>query len=180
MNEVELKQARKDYRAKIKENKKNEEINREIEELKKTKEVLRYIELTKNIEKQILNEEEIIQESFKKIATTKDSNNIYVFMGSYIKHFAPAADTLSPIKNASWVDYNIYWNLETEQAIKIMKENINCFEKNNIVIDNKISSLSANFSEYHKNFIKIQNRYYKNLTYTTIEKSIARIKKIYK
>ena len=181
MNEIELKKARKQYRSNLKENKTLEEIKKELEELKQSKEVLRYIELSKNIKKQLSDDEKIIQNSFRTIATsTKNSNSIYVFMGSYVKHFAPSADCLSPIKNAPWTDYNIYWDLETEEAIKVIKERINSFEKNNIVIDNKTIISSPKFSDYYDNFQKIQTRYYKSLTHTTIEKSIARIRKIYK
>ena len=92
MNDKELKQARKQYRTAVKENKKLEEIQKEIEELKQSKEVLRYIELLKYENEQKKSDEEIVKSSFNPIGyTTNDSDNIYVYIedseGNYSKSY---------------------------------------------------------------------------------------------
>lgn len=180
MNNEELKKARKRYRIALIENKRILEIKQEIEELKQTEEVIRYLELLKFENLQIETAEELINRAFAPIiSNTEESNNIYVFMGSYTKHYGNTADTLSPIKNALWTDYNKYVDLETERCIQIPKRNIESFEKTHIVIDNKVPTLSTNFQDYYENFSKIQFVYYKTLTYTTKEKSLTKIKKIF-
>ena len=172
MNNEELKQARKKYRKSLKENEKLASIQKEIEELKQTKEVLRYLELITN--------EELALRAFDDICSdTKDKSDIYVFMGSYQKIYGSGADVLSYQKNASWINYNLYWNIETKESKKIYNcnNNIELFEKRHIIIDNKVKTLSNNFVDYYKNFQNIQTIYYKALTYTTKEKALNKIKK---
>lgn len=182
MNTEELKQARKNYRTALKENKKLDTIKEEIEDLKQTKEVIRYLELMKYENQEAQTDEELVQNAFKEIApNTKDKSDIYVFMGSYKKVYGSGADVLSRIKNATWTDYNTYWNIETEKCIKIynLNQNIENFEKEHVVINNKVPLLSNSFKDYYDNFCKIQNTYYKALTYTTMEKAIKKVKKVF-
>lgn len=181
MNNEDLKNARMRYRNKVKENKKLDEIKREMKELENSKEVIRYLELLKYKTEEKQSDEEIVKEAFVPIGfNTKESNNIYVFMGSYTRNYGTAANSLSRIKNALWTDYNLYWDLETEESIEIMQDEVKNFENNHIVIDNKVPSLSSDYRDYLYNFQQIQATYYKSLTYTTMEKSIAKIKKMFK
>lgn len=171
MNDKELKQARKQYQTNLK-------INKELEELQKTKEVLRYLQLA-NLPQITKTEEKILIDAFVPIANnTKDSNNIYVFMGSYYKYNDNTKEILLR-KNDSLSNYNYYWDLETEKCIHVPKEQVEEFEKNNIIIDNKVPKYSTSFRDYHENFYKIQSQYYKILTYNTMDNALIRIKKLY-
>ena len=170
MNDKELKQARKQYQNNIK-------INKELEQLQKTKEVLRYLELT-NLPQIIKTEEKILIDTFAPFANnTKDSNNIYVFMGSYYKYNDNTKEILLR-KNDSQSNYNYYWDLETEKCIHVKKEQVEEFEKNNIILDNKVPTYSTSFKYYHENFYQIQSKYFKTLTYTTQEKAKEKIRKM--
>ena len=180
MNNEELKHARKKYRKSLKENEKLASIQKEIEELKQTKEVLRYLELMQYENLELKTNEELALRAFDDICSdTKDKSDIYVFMGSYQKIYGSGADVLSYQKNASWINYNLYWNIETKESKKIYNcnNNIELFEKKHIIIDNKIEPLSNNFVDYYKNFQNIHPIYYKALTYTTKEKALNKIKK---
>jgi len=100
----------------------------------------------------------MINKAFSSIGfNTENSHEIYVFMGSYKKNYIISYDTLSPIKNAKWTDYNIYWNLEIEKSIKVLREKVESFGKNHIVIDNPIANIKVTYQDYYNNFLKIQN-----------------------
>ena len=182
MNNEELIQARKNYRNSLKENEKLSSIQKELEELKQSKEVLRYLELIQYENEPVQTDEELALKAFDEVCSnTKDKSDIYVFMGSYQKVYGSGADVLSREKNASWTDYNLYWNIETEGCIKVHKyeQSIEHFEKKHIVIDNKVVPLSNEFIDYYKNFKQIQTTYYKALTYTTQDKALKKIKKVF-
>ena len=180
MNNNELKQARKKYRLSLKENNKKKDRIKEIEELKLTKEVMRFLELS-DMNNELKSDKQLLDEAFCAIGyNTKDSNDKYVFMGSYIRDCLSGFDTILS-KNASWSHYNIYWNLETEEKICIFKDMVENFENNNHVIDNNVCEpITVNsYVEYVENFYRIQSLYYKALTYTTMDDALVKIRKIY-
>lgn len=190
MNKTELINARKEYRAKIKDNERLIEIKKELEHLKQNKDVLRYIALSKYELIPVKNKDEILYITFEKFGrSTKDSPNIYVFMGSYLYDYSSDVNgsnkelkypKISSIKNASWISYNEYWNLETLKCHQIAKKDIKAFEDNNIVIYNDNSLISLTPIEYQNFFYNLQEEYYKLLTITTQEKAIVRLKKRHK
>lgn len=180
MNTEELKQAREKYRLVLEENNKRKERRKELEKLKQTKEVMRFLELS-NMDNELKSDNQLIDESFASIGyNTKDSNDIYVFMGSYIKDYVSGVNIISS-KNAPWSHYNIYWNLETEEVICIFRDMVENFEQNYNVIDNNVSEpITINsYAEFVENFYLIQSLYYKALTYTTVDDALVRIRKIY-
>lgn len=112
---------------------------KELEQLKQNKDVLRYIALSKYESMSVKSDGELIYETFKEIGEkTKNSQKIYVFMGSYLHDYslynsdtgkALTHKNLSTIKNASWIKYNNYWDLETIEIVRVARKDIAEFEK---------------------------------------------------
>ena len=146
----------------------------------KTKEVIRYLELS-NMDNSVKSDIQLIDESFASIGyNTKDSNDIYVFMGSYIKNYINNTNIITS-KNASWSHFNVYWNLETEEVFYIFRDMVDNFEQVYYVIDNNIAEpITANsYAELVENFYLIQSLYYKSLSYTDVDDALVKIRKIY-
>ena len=181
MKEEDLKIARKKYLEKQQENKKIISKNERLKYLKQTKQVIEYLKLTNEISSQLKTDEEILEESFNWIKEKKESSNIYVLIGSYfpIKNLKEKPKVLLQEGLKKYINYfNIYVDLETEEAVYIKKQYIDIFEKENTVI--KFSKLNRiQDDSYNKEkFYLLQKKYLKMLTYTTPDKAVNNLKKL--
>lgn len=128
-----------------------------LKELEQNPSVNQYIELARslNMLKEIKfdNDEELAFKAFHFIAQdTKKSNQIYVFMGTYIQNlFGKDIRTYINICSPQHYAYNLYLDLETMKERKISLSIFKEFENKNIII-----------KPHYRNFEECK-RYYNNL-----------------
>lgn len=171
MNEKEINNARIEY--KIRSNKRKAKKSK----LKQIKSRIKYLIMYDKENSNRTIKKETLTETFRKYGlNTKNSEKIYVFIGSYIPENSPVGYRLSILENPPWEYFNKYRNLETEEIIDIDKTDVPEFEKNNTIVKSKIPTSLVSPNAYTFSFYAIQQKYYQALNYTNQDNAIKYIK----
>lgn len=162
MTEEILEKIKKEYeQRKQKQNEIKGKIKR-LNELKKNPFVIEYIELTDFINNSFYHEytdEEIMVSSFNKyISEIKDTNGIYIYLGTFrlsnicdIEH-GPSDERVS--RNDPSAKYSIYQDIEKFSCNQIPIKHREQFEKHNKIIFPKTINTNKYFYELQKEFIR--------------------------
>ena len=158
MKESALKEVREEYNRIKKEKETFLSYKNELLELKKDEKVKRFIELSELVNKDYLgpSEETMIMRAYQGVPEafgeqTINSNQIMIFMGSYIKSDSKDFITYEEDKYAS---YKSYMDLETTEQYNIDKDKCLEFENEYLTLYLPVSEYTA--KEYYKKYIELQ------------------------
>lgn len=141
----------------------------ELHELLKDEKVQRYIELINN-NYDIPTDEDLAERAFSNDVI---SNNIMVYMGTYIYDFG---DDCLTYDNDPKGTYKAYIDLETRDAYNILIDDCEEFETRNLAIYIPVSSISSH--EYTKNYFMLRKWYLLQLLSNHQEIVIDQLKKL--
>lgn len=177
MKEKELKMAKERY---IKTKKMLEmipELELRLEKLKGDSKVKEYIGLNKiltDVANGEYTEEKIIDLSYGEAAlNTEDSNNIFIYMGSYdlaknkVGYYYP------------FVEYDLYWDLETKTEFYINYDKRKDFEKENNVIFLRSKFSETSLEELQIIFGKVREEFLNGLVETSQKNAVNSFVKKY-
>ncbi|MDO4962756.1 MAG: hypothetical protein Q4E75_01460 [bacterium] len=117
-----------------------------------------------------LSDSRIVNKSFSGLACrTKDSNNIFIYMGSYDK-----SDSICIEQNKKI--YNLYLDLETQVDKKVLLSDVNDFEENNIVVYLTDSSVYHSDKFYDQLFFDFREKFFENIIKKGQEEVVSEIK----
>lgn len=117
-----------------------------------------------------LSDSRIVNKSFSGIACrTKDSNNIFIYMGSYDK------DDVICIEQDKKI-YNLYLELETQVDKKVLLSDVNDFEDNNIVVYLTDRSVYHSDKFYDQLFFDFREEFFKKIIKKDQEEVVSEIK----
>ena len=174
MNDNEIKKGRKKYNKLHKEKEYYLNKKQELEELKKDPKVQQYLETVKFLDRHTDKEyqEDVMRHNaFKNLAKrTKNSNNIFIFMGFRNKRSNMAIDP-------KLIDYAAFMNIETMEL-----EIVNYSNYKQFCSDNKIIFISDGYtynpSDYYmEEFLKLRKKYLSSLIELDQEEAIEGILK---
>ena len=160
MNDKELNNGRKKYNKIQKEKKYYLNKKKELEALKKDPKVIEYLKTTKYLSNHTdaeFEEKNIVNKAFGNIASrTEDSNNIIVFLG-----FKDEND--NSCINPNRIEYAVFMDLETMEAVNIYYENYSKFCKNRNIIYFDDEYKYHNTAYYTEKFFELRNEYLESL-----------------
>lgn len=179
MNGKEIELARKKYDKLIQPQQKEklEQLKEELIILTASPEVKRYMELNGLVEEENLKISNAMDQTFGKIAAeTKDSSNLFVFIGFYSSSLS--VGSLSPLKkNNPNARFKYYINIETLEITSVHVEKTDEFEIENNVIYLDNPSNYHNSSFYLIGCEKIRTEFFKQLVVSEPEEVIKRFVK---
>ena len=105
------------------------------------------------------------------------SHHLMVFMGSFYTNNLEVNNDFITYERNPKANYRLYMDLETEDIIKVLKDNILKFEEENITLYLPILKYSK--EEYCKSFKKLQNWFKEQIVNHPLEDVIKEIKSKY-
>lgn len=162
MKNEDILKARKKYKKLENEKEQLLILKKEFLELKNNDMVKRYLELKEIINKELLQESQIVRYSFG-LVNTKDiesEEKIYIYMGAYKydNAFDSRNDILIDEKDSEFADYLLYMNIDTDfDSVSIKPNQKELFEKKHTVLKFK-STFNIN-----KKYYDLQQYYFKEL-----------------
>ena len=159
MTDEEIKQARENYNKLLVEKEELEKMKKRITELETTSLVKEYIELCK-LTTSVESKKIDVEVAFDDIAkNTKDSNRIFVYMGSYFYNISYETHKIDGSKPGYPLLLFWYKDLETLKEHYKKNENRDSFEKNHNVI--YLIDEKNNYGHSKETELKMEERFQK-------------------